>query len=363
MQKLRFAVALIAVSALFAGYLHADRITFYKQSGSQVSAEVLDQVTITEWSAAEVKYRTADNKTGTVSHSDLISLDRMYGSQSQALTSALQQLGADTASALDGLEQVAENGSNLDKEEARFMIAELLYNEAAAGSDARINRAIQAYQNYTGSYPKGYFARDAYRRLAELQQRAGRVGDARSTLSSMAKADASLRTRGSQLLGELEAGQGRWKQAISAFKDAKSGAKGEKNKNAEYLAQAWEGLCTLKDGNTAAAKALLEPITKDNNFDDPNSIDDEVALGVAYRALGDVHLDTEAWEVAYDAYVKGAYYSWWTQGRNEGYCLAQGYLCAKKLEGTGEKWKNRRSKLRSALALGYPRELQRVENE
>ena len=56
-------------------------------------------------------------------------------------------------------------------------------------------------------------------------------------------------------------------------------------------------------------------------------------------------------------------YAWWSAGSQEGRCLGQAYVCAKKLEGTDDKWKTRKDKLRTALALGFPRILQDVEKD
>jgi hypothetical protein len=349
-------VALALMGVLLGGALHADRITYLATSGGKTDLKVEDRVTITAWSASKVDYETADKKKMSVAYKDVLSVDRAGGTMSQQLSDALNLVGQDPRGAIAELAAVAAGGSQLDKEEASFLRAQLLESESNADRSLR-NEAIKAYDAYTKTWKSGYFARDAWRNLANLQPTAA----ARTTLGNMARADASLARLGYQLLGELEMREGKWSDAISAFKSAQTAAKGEKELSAEYLAMAWEGWATLRNGNNAGAKSLLETVTEDPKLDDPSGTSDEIALGIAFRALGDAHFEGDGFQKAYDAYVKGAYYAWWTGASNEGYCLGRAYQCAKKLEGTDAKWKKRREKLRTALALGFPRVLAEVD--
>jgi len=144
----------------------------------------------------------------------------------------------------------------------------------------------------------------------------------------------------------------------------------DRYKAGEYLAQAWEGWATAqKEGAEAAARTLLEAVISEENFEDNTTLDDEIALSVAWPALGDIRYEAGDFAKAYDAYIKAGYYSWWTQGTREGYSIGRAYLCARKQEAAESReeakanWKQRRDKLRTALALGFPQELQRVEKE
>lgn len=364
MPKIRFAVALSCLLALCAAGLYADRV-MYITSGAEPSVVTARDATVTSWSASELRFRNAEGGSVTVDHRRVVSVDRTGGTMSDALGRAMSQMGTDPEGALATLQDVSRNAEGLDKEEATYRIAKL-YDEAAAADESATARAVNAYDSYLDTYPDGYFAREAYRRLADFRLRAEQVDAARRTFRDMAGADASMRREANQWLGELEAGLGNWKPAINAFKSAKNAA--GTDKIGQYLARAWEGLCTLKDGDADGAEALLQPIVDDDNFDDPISGDDEIVLAVAHRSLGDLHKAREDWSDAYDAYVKGAYYSWWTQGSNEGYCLAEAYVCAGRLESLEDDssevdWGDRRSKLRTALAVGYPRELRRVDND
>ena len=357
MHNTRLSVALMAIGILLAGALHADTITYISGSGAKAEVKIADNATVKSWDASQVVFEGSDKKSVTVAYKDVISVDRMYGSMSKELQNALDMIGADPQGAMDMLQAVASNGNSLDKEEATYIRAQLLDNEAAATGST--GPAISAYKDYVKSWKGGYFARDVYTRLSSMQSEK----DARATLSGMIRADKSLERLGNQLLGELEARAGKYPAAIKAFQAAQNAARAEKNKNTEAIAKAWEGMCTVANGNAAGGKAILEAVTGDESLDDPDSGEDEAALATAFPALGDAHYASDAYQKAYDAYIKGAYYAWWTGGSREGHCLGRAYLCAKKLEGTGEKWKKRKEKLRTALALGFPKVLQDVEKE
>lgn len=357
----RYAAVLALVATLFAGALCADRITYLKRAGGKTTIESLDGVTVTAWNARSVNYRTADNKTGTVNTADVISMSRSGGSMSKDLEAAIANMASDPGAAEKSLQELSGKGNDLDKEEALYRKAELWASEArATGKTSAMTQAITDLGVYTGRYKSGYFAREAYTTAADFQRRLKRPADARTTLRAMINADASLQRLGNQKLGELECSVGDYKAALPVFKAAES-ASGD-DKNAKYLALAWQGLATLKNGDAAAARSILETVTNDESFQDDGS-DDELALAVAYPALGDAYFAAGNFQKGYDAYILAGYYVWWTGAENEGYVLAQAYLCAKKLQGTDEKWKARAEKLRTALAVGYPRELQRVDKE
>lgn len=357
MLNTRLSVALMMIGTLLADGLYADTVSYMSGSGAKAEFKVADNVTVTAWSCAKVDFKDASGKQVSVPFQDVVSVDRMYGTMGKDLERALVKIGADPQSAIKDLEAIAAGGNALDKEEATYIRAQLLDNEAAA--TGRTAPAIAAYQEYIKNFKNGYFARDVYTRLSRMQNE----NDARATLNGMIRADKALERLGNQLLGELEARAGKYPAAIKAFQSAQNAARAEKNKNTEALAKAWEGVCTIAGGNADAGKTLLEAVTGDESLDDPNSTDDEAALAVAYPALGDAHFASDAFQKAYDAYVKGAYYAWWTGGTREGYCLGRAYVCAKKLEGTGEKWKKRREKLRTSLALGFPKILQDADRE
>lgn len=360
MRTLRAALAVALCSTLLAGALHADRITYVKRAGGKVSIESIDGLTVTSWNSKEVSYSDADKKSGTVPRRDIVTLTRETSS-SNALSEAAGMVGSDPAKAAARLAPLTGTGTALDKEEAQYLLAMLWAGEVSRDPGAATN-ATRELTKYLQSYKAGYFAALVYQELAALQRQAKKPDDARRTYQNMIGADASLARQGNQWLGELEADQGKWQAAITAFGAAKAAATRDGDKNGEYLAMAWDGWCNLKNNNAAGARATLEAVTGDEKFDDPASSDDEVALSVAYPALGDAYFEGGNFQKAYDAYIKGAYYSWWTSGNREGHCVGQAFLCAKKLEPTDEaKWKPRRENLRTVLALAYPRELQRVE--
>jgi tetratricopeptide (TPR) repeat protein len=270
-------------------------------------------------------------------------------------------IAEDPQAAVNALTELASKGNDLDKEEALFRKADLYAGEARLSSKASAyNAAIAELTGYTNKYKAGFFAREAYIALSGFQRAMKKPADARATLRSMISADSSLARIGNQKLGELECNVGDWAAALAALKAAENAAGDDKT--AKYTALAWQGMATLKKGDAAAARSILETVTNDENFQEDGS-DDEAALAVAYPALGDSYYAAGNFQKAYDAYVLAGYYVWWNGGENEGYCLAQGYLCAKKLQGTDEKWKARADKLKTALAVGFPKDLQRVEKE
>jgi tetratricopeptide (TPR) repeat protein len=354
------AVALVTV--LFACIASADTITYNKQGPTGREQARLDKVTVTTWSAAKVEYRTEEGRPGTLASADVVTINRDAPGMSDQLTKAIGLAGSDPQAAKAALGRVAASGNALDKEEASYWIARIAVNEASTGEGAA-GAAITECQNYLKSYKSGYFAREVYRSLGEVQQRAKRAADARNTYKAMAGADNALAREGYQLLGQLEAAEAKWQDAISAFDQAKTRARSDGYKAGEYLAQAWQGAVTAKNNDPNGAKTLLEGVTSGEAFEDATTFDDENALAVAYPALGDVLFAKEDFAKAYDAYIKAAYYAWWTAGTGEGRSIGGAYKCARKLESGDEKWKKRKDKLRTALALGFPQELQRAEKD
>lgn len=360
---LSYRLAFVAFTAmLLAGALHADRVTYIVGSGARAEVKFEDKAEITAWSASKVSFK-AGGKDVTINYADVISIDRQGGTMSAALSAALDSAGADAIGAAEELLKIMSSGTDLDKQEAAIYRAQILDSESAADPGLAAE-AIKAYNAYISGWKAGFFAREAYRGLAAIQERSasnGGVSAARATLTKMISADSVLAREGNQLLGELEEAAGKWADAIRAFKAAQTAAGTDTNN--KYLAMAWEGRATLKGGNAAGAKTLLETVVNDPNFDDPNTTVDENALGVAYPALGDMHYEAGSHQKAYDAYIKGAYYAWWTGAGLEGHCLGYAYLCAKKLEISDAKWTTRKDKLRTALAVGFPRVLAEVEKE
>lgn len=356
----RVAVALLAL--LFAGALCADSIFYYRGSGAERKVDPLNDVTVTGWNAKSVEYRNAEGGTGSVPTADVVSLHRTQPGMSRELARAIELAGNDPEAGKAELTKLTTTGSAIDREEAAYWRARTSAGQAVANG-AALERAIGDLQAYLTAYRAGYFSREVYAMLAEHQLRANKTADARATYGRMIAADPTLASRGNQLLGELEAANSRWDEALAAFKTGKQAASRDRNKNAEYLAQAWEGWVTLKKGDDAAGRTLLEAIVNDEAYDDPLTDEDDVIYSVAYPALADAYFKASSFERAYDAYLKGAYYVWWTQGTREGYCLGQAFLCARELESSDPKWRERRNKLRTALAMGFPKELQRVEKE
>jgi tetratricopeptide (TPR) repeat protein len=355
--RLLFAVAL---TVLLAGSLCADTIVYYKSGPRGREMQSLSEATVTGWSASKVDYKDKDGKAGSLVSRDVLSIQR----SSKDLSKAVELLASKRDDAMAMLRALATGGSALDKEEATYWTARTLAGEANGNARA-INDAISAAQTYVKNYKSGFFAREMYRTVADLQARSRSANGARSTLKAMIGADAALAREGNQLLGQLEYEQGKIPEAIGAFQTAKSLALRERDKNGEYLAQAWEGLATVKKGDANAARAMLESVTGDESFEDNSSGDDEMALAIAYPALGDAYVALGNHQKAYDAFISGAYYAWWTQDSRaqEGYSLGEAYKCAKKLEGVDEKWKARKKKLHTALALGFPLVLQKVDKD
>jgi len=355
-------VAIALTAVMLAGALAADRISHITGTGDNRRVEHLEDISVTSWSASQVQYRTAAGQTGSIQHRNIFSLTRAGGTMHRSLANAIELVGADPQRALTELGRIVESGNNLDKEEAGFWRLAVFADDAGSGAQA-LNRAITESQNYLRTYRAGYFARDVYRSLSQMQRRAGRPQDARATLRSMSEADNALQREANLWLGELEAGDGKWEDAVRAFQASKSAAQRDQNKSGQYLAQAWEGLSLLRRGDAAAARAALEPIVADSGFEDPFTGDADTAMAVAFMAMGDVHFEAGNLERAYNAYIRGAYHNFWIESPREGYCLAQAFACARRLEATDEKWRPRREHLRTALAVNYPRELQRVEQQ
>ncbi len=345
---------------LFAGAASADTIIYNKQAATGREQARLANVTVTAWSASKVEYKTEEGRSGSLPSAEVVTISRNTPGISDQLINAIGLAGSDPQAAKAALGRVAASGNALDKEEALYWIARIAVSEA---SDGGAGAAITECQNYLKSYKAGYFAREVYRSLGEVQQRAKRTGDARNTYKAMANADNALAREAHQMLGQLEAAEGNWKEAISAFDQAKTRARSDGYKAGEYLAQAWQGAATAKNGDANAAKTLLEGVTNGEAFEDATTFDDENALAIAYPALGDVLFGKETFDKAYDAYIKAAYYAWWTGGTGEGRSIGGAYKCARKLETTSDMWKKRKDKLRTALALGFPQELQRAEKD
>jgi hypothetical protein len=359
---LSYRLAFVAFTALLlAGALHADRVAYIVGSGAKAEVKFEDKAEVTAWSASKVSFK-AGGKDVTVNYNEIVSIDRHGGTMSEELSAALESAGADAIGAAAALEKIMGSGSELDKQEAAIYRAQILDSESAADPGLTPD-AIKAYNAYIAGWKAGYFAREAYRGLAALQERSeknGGVNAARQTLGKMIAADSVLAREGNQLLGELEEAAGKWADAIKAFKAAQAAA--GTDATTKYLAMAWEGRATLRSGNAAGAKPLLEEVVE-KAPDDQNTTTDEIALAIAFPALGDLHYDADAHQKAYDAYIKGAYYAWWTGGTLEGHCLGHAYLCTKKLEVSDAKWTKRKDKLRTALAVGFPRVLAEVEKQ
>ncbi len=361
--------AVMALAVLLSGALFADSIIYIKSTGQSREQALIENVTITAWSASRVEYRGEGGRAQTVPAIDVVTINRTAPGMSNELSRAIENLAADPAAARESLARIASTGNALDKEEAAYWRARSLANESN-GSAGNIAAAITELQNYLRAYKAGFFAREIYATQAELQQRAKRTADARATLKAMIAADAALVREGNQLLGQFELNEGKINDAITAFQAARAQAGRDRYKAGEYLAQAWEGWATAqKEGAEAAARTLLAAVIADEKFEDNTTLDDEIALSVAWPALGDIRYEAGDFSKAYDAYIKAGYYSWWTQGTREGYSIGRAYLCARKQEAAESReeakasWKARRDKLRTALALGFPQELQRVEKE
>jgi hypothetical protein len=351
--------AIFVAAVMLAGSLAADRVAHITGSGDERRIEHLTEGSVTAWSAREVTFTGADRRSTTILHRNVFTVDRNGGTMSRELSRAIERIGTDADEALGLLGQVVESGSALDREEAGFWRLQIHMDRAGA-STAALNQAITQIQSYLRSYRAGYFARDAYTWLQELQRRAGKLDDARATLRNMSEADASMQRQAQQLLGELEAGAANWEAAVRAFQTARTAATRDQYKAGQYLAQAWEGWCR-QGGELGGARELLDAIVEDRDFEDPFSESDDFALAVAYMALGDLHFDRGDHENAYNAYIRGAYHNWWVQSPREAHCLGRAFQCARQLEDGEGEWRQRRIALRAALASNFPRELQRIE--
>jgi tetratricopeptide (TPR) repeat protein len=356
-------VAITFMTVLVAGTLAAaDRIAHVVGTGDNRRIETLRDITVTGWSAQEVQYRGAGGSTGSVQTRNVLTLERNRGSMNRGLSDAILLVGSEPEQALERLNAIIADSSisAIDREEAGFWRLQV-YVERAGASGAALTAAIRESQGYLRQHRTGFFARDVNSALYNMQLRAGNASDARTTLRNMSEASPALRREANQWLGELEANAGNWEQALRAFQAARSAAQRDQNKSGEYLAQAWEGWSLHRNGESSSARSTLETITADREFEDPFSSDGDVAMAIAFMALGDVHFDAGNFERAYNAYIRGAYHNFWIESPREGYCLAQAFTCARRLEGSDAKWRTRRESLRTALAVNFPRELQRVE--
>ena len=354
----RFAIIVALPALLLAASLSADNINFVK---ADKTIDSKTNVKIKSWSWAQVDWVSHDGKSsGSIKRRQLVSITRTRttsGTMGKELSSAIDQLGTDPAGAQETLLRVAGAGSALDKEEATFLLGVLAAQEATnrAGRAA----AISGFSAYVKAYASGNFAKEAYTQLASLQRWNRDASGARRTLQKMVKVGLGLDVMGSQLLGELEFDQKKYAAAISAFKAA--GKAAGNNKNLKYKANAWQGLSLLKKGDVASAKSVLEPIVADKDFEDPESNDDDLALAVAYPALGDIYFAQKTYAKAYDSYILGGFHAWWIGGTQEGYCLSQAWRCTKRLTTSGKKWTNREKKLKESLQTNYPSELKRAK--
>ena len=354
-------LAVFILACALSGALSADRITYMKSTGGGRVLEQFDNVLITAWNVSTVSFRKSEGGPDTLATSSVVTITRVGpgGTMGSDLRLALETIATDHTRAKALMTAAAGKGSELDREEAVFRRAELFDNEARSNGRSALEDAIREYSQYHARYKAGFFARDSWVAQAELQQIAKRPADARATLRAMIGAHRELERLGNQKLGELEAFTGDFKAALQAFKAAENGSGSDRN--ARYLAIAWQGACVQRQGDNNAAREMLEKITGDATFEDKDSEDDEIALSVAWPALGATYVAAGNFEKAYNAYVQGAYYIWWNRAENEGHCLAQACICAKKLQATDTKWKGRYDKLRTALAVGFPKEIQRVD--
>ncbi|MHC4841967.1 MAG: hypothetical protein ACYTDT_13600 [Planctomycetota bacterium] len=349
----RLFVATGLLCAMFATSLAADSITYLAKDRTTRTAE---NCSVTSWSASSVKYKGADGKDVTLARRDVLSIDRMYGTMGSDLMDAVETAKFSIDDAIIMFDAAIKNGNALDKEEASYLKAFTLEQSSATNKADRAH-AVAAYKAYTSKHKAGYFAETAWEVLAGMQSG---VSAKRTTLTAMAKADSALSYKGNLLLGQLESSEGKWAAAKSAFKSAQSSAGAYKG--SKHRATAWLGYVTYKGGDAAAAKSMLEPIVADKKFVDGEAAEHEMALAVAYPALGDIHLDSKTYAKAYDAYMQGAFYCWWVGNKTqEGFSLGQAWLCTKKLKSSGEKWEQLHGDLKQALSNGFPAQKARVE--
>lgn len=359
----------VCALALLAPALLADSIGYMVNKNLQQE----NNVEITAWSWKQVDYTATIEKTDSkgdlkvekvkksVARKDVVTLTRSSegGSMSESLFRALSELGNDPQAAIEALDVEAKTATSpLNKEEARFRIAGYF---AANANRQSAKFAADKLREYLTAYKDGYFIGEAYTLLGRMQL-LGRDNDgARATFKEMVRLGPPFDAKANQARGELELNLGKYEDALGAFRDAAKNAGADKALKAK--ADAYASWALYANKKVDEAKGIAEPITKDESINDEVSVDDEAALAIAYRVLGDCLLDSQTFERAYDAHMLAAYYAWWVGGTTEGYSLAQAYFAAKKLEGTDEKFKDRAEKLRTALEGGYPSELKRVNDK
>jgi hypothetical protein len=277
------------------------------------------------------------------------------------LSNAINNLANDPQAAIEELDAESKSGTPLNKEEAKFRIASYFASNANS-KNAKV--AADRLREYISAYKDGYFLNEAYTLLGRMQLMSNPrdLDGARTTYKEMVRLGSPYDAKANQSRGELELHYGSPDAALAAFRDASKAAGADKGLRAK--ADAYAGWALALQKKYDEAKALAEPITKDESLDDANSVDDEAALAIAYRVLGDCLIEgSQAWEKGYDAHMLAAYYAWWIGGTTEGYSLAQAYYAAMKLQSTDEKFKERAEKLRSAIESGYPAEYKRVSDK
>lgn len=354
----------VCALALLAPALLADSIGFLVNK--EIKTE--SNVEIKSWSWSKVEYIATVDKgdgkvekvTKTAPRKDIVTLSRSSegGSMSAELFRALSDLGNDPEAAINALENEAKNGTPLNKEEAKFRIAGYFASNANA-RNAKV--AADRVRDYINSYKDGYFLGEAYTLLGRMCILGKDYDGARTTYKDMVRLGSPYDSKGHQARGELELlVVGNADAAVSAFRDASKAAGTDKALKAK--ADAYIAWALAAQSKWEEAKGIAEPITKDESIDDPNSVDDEAALGIAYFALAQALIEGgQTFEKGYDAAMLAAYYAWWVGGTTEGKALGLAYFAAKKLEGTDEKFKARAEKLRTALESGYPGVLRDID--
>jgi tetratricopeptide (TPR) repeat protein len=358
----------VCALALLAPVLLADSIGYMVNKNLQQE----NNVEITAWSWKQIDYTATVEKSDgkgdikvekvkkSVARKDVVTLSRSSegGSMSETLFRALSDLGNDPQAAVEALDEEARSGTPLNKEEAKFRIASYF---AANANKQSAKFAGDKLREYLTAFKDGYFIGEAYTLLGRMQILGRDTEGARTTYKEMVRLGPPFDAKANQARGELELSLGKYDDALGAFRDAAKNAGADKALKAK--ADAYASWALLANKKVDEARGIAEPITKDESIDDANSVDDEAALAIAYRVLGDCLLESQTFERAYDAHMLSAYYAWWVGGTTEGYSLAQSYFAAKKLESTDEKFKARAEKLRTALEAGYPGELKRVNDK
>ncbi len=344
--------------ALLAPALMADTIGYYSAKETKWD----NNVEITAWSWSKVDYTDA-GKAKSVARKDVVSITRSTdpGSMSSALASAIASLASAPEDALSQLDTESKSGTPLNKEEAKFRLASYF---AANANSRNAKAAADKLREYITAYKDGYFLGDAYTLMGRMNILGNDAAGARATYKEMVRLGSPYDAKAHLARGELEMNVRPpvYEDALSAFRDASKAAGADKPLKAKADAYVGWALVALKKFDDA--KAIAEPITKDESLDDPNSTDDEAALAVAYRVVGDCFIDgAQAYEKGYDAHMLAAYYAWWVGGTTEGHSLAQAYFAAMKLASTDDKFKQRSEKLRSALESGYPAEFKKVSDK